>query len=117
MVFTRGRAGLAEFSDEAAVDAALRPLREKVTFVDDPSCAVESATVTVRLRGGGTIAERVESARGNSSRPLADADLEEKLRDLARYAGAICDPSALIDAVWSLEDSGDAGAVMRFASA
>jgi hypothetical protein len=58
----------------------------------------------------------VESARGSSARPLSDADLERKLRDLVRYSGSKCDPAPLIDAIWSLDSSEDAGAIMALAA-
>jgi 2-methylcitrate dehydratase PrpD len=116
VVFTRGRAGLAEFSDAAANDSTLRPLREKVHVADDARCPVESVTVSVRLRGGETLAQRVETARGSSARPLADEDLERKLRDLAEFSGARCDVSRLIEAIWSIDKTEDAGAVAALAS-
>ena len=112
VVLTRRKAGLAQFSDECARDAALRPLREKVRFVDDATCAVESATVTLHFAGGAQIARRVEHARGSATLPLSDSDLEQKLRELAAYGRSTCDPAALADAVWSLDRCDDAGAVM-----
>jgi 2-methylcitrate dehydratase PrpD len=116
VVLTRGKAGLADFSDACTAEASLRPLREKVRFVDDASYAVESAVVTVQLRGGQTLSERVESARGSSASPLTDADLEQKLRDLVEYSGSKADAARLSEAVWSIEEADDAGAVMELAA-
>jgi 2-methylcitrate dehydratase PrpD len=116
VVFTRGKAGLAEFEDEAANDATLRPLREKVHLADDTGCAVESVTVSVRLRSGETHTHHVESARGSSARPLTDEDLERKLRDLVAFSGATCDVSRLIDAIWSMDEAEDAGTVVALAA-
>ena len=116
VVFMRGKAGLVEFSDAAANDATLRPLREKVHVVDDAACAVESVTVTVQLRGGERLVRRVESARGSSAKPLTDEDLERKLRDLAAFGGSKCDVSRLIDAVWSMDEAADAAAIVALAA-
>jgi hypothetical protein len=46
---------------------------------------------------------------------MSDGDIEAKVRDLARYGCPKLDPSPLIDAIWSLDRSKDAGAVMRLA--
>lgn len=52
VALARGRAGLAEFSDECVADPALRSLGTKVRFVEDASYTVESARVTVNMRTG-----------------------------------------------------------------
>jgi 2-methylcitrate dehydratase PrpD len=116
VALSRGRAGLAEYTDACAADPALRPLREKVSFVDEPRSAVESAAVTVHLPSGRRLSQRVEQAYGSSARPLSDADLERKLSDLIDYGGSRCDAAQLADAVWSLDRAEDAGALMALAS-
>ena len=116
VVLTRGRAGLPEFSDECATDPALRALGARVSFVDDDRYAVDAARVTVLMRGGARLSRLIEHARGGAVRPLTDADLEQKLKDLNEYGGAGADADALIEAVWSLETAADAGALMRLAA-
>jgi 2-methylcitrate dehydratase PrpD len=116
VTLTRGRAGLAEFTDACALDPKLRALRESVVFKDEPNASVESATVTVHLRDGRTLAQRIEHARGSVSRPLSDGDLEQKLKDLIDYGGSKCKAQPLIDALWALEAADDAGAIMRLAA-
>jgi 2-methylcitrate dehydratase PrpD len=69
----RGRAGLAEFSDAAAADPALADFRRRVRIVPDPGLDKMAAT----LHAGG------EAIRAPSARPLDDARLEAKLRELA----------------------------------
>jgi hypothetical protein len=56
------------------------------------------------------------AARGSLEAPLADADLEAKLRALAVYGGSSCSRQPLIDALWQLESSTDASVPMRLAS-
>jgi len=110
---SRGRAGLAEFSDEAVHDPALQALGAKVHMVDDPRFAVDAVELRLGFAGGTEIVHRVDAARGSLARPLSDADLEDKLRTLYRHGIGPEDPQALIDAVWGLEDTPDAGALMR----
>jgi 2-methylcitrate dehydratase PrpD len=116
VALTRGKAGLAEFSDACANDAGLRALREGVAFVEDPQRPVESATLTVRLRDGATLEHRVDEPRGSTARPLTDADLESKLRDLVEYGGSQCDAARLAHAIWHIEDADDAAGVVRLAA-
>jgi 2-methylcitrate dehydratase PrpD len=116
VTLTRGRAGLAEFTDACALDPKLCALRESVVFKDDSGVPVESSTVTVHLQGGKTLTQRIDHARGSVSRPLSDADLEQKLKDLIGYGGSKCKARPLIDAIWALESANDAGEVMRLAA-
>ena len=116
VAFTRRKAGLAEFSDTCANDTSLRALREKVAVNDDATYPVESVLVTVKLRGGETLTQRIDAVRGSSARPLTDADLEHKLRDLVAYSGADCDVPRLVEAVWTLDKAHDAGAVVALAA-
>ncbi len=116
VVLTRARAGLREFGDQCAADPGLRALGAKVCFVDDASYAVDAARVTVRLSAGRELSQMIEHARGGGDRPLADADLERKLKDLVEYGDSRCEPQPLIDAIWSLDHADDAGALMALAA-
>jgi 2-methylcitrate dehydratase PrpD len=117
VALARGRAGLPEFSDACVADPGLRAIGSKVSFVDDGSYAVESARVTVHMRAGRPpLTWFVDQARGSSARPLSDADLESKLKDLARYGAPSCDPEPLIQAIWSLDRADDAGSLMPLAA-
>ena len=69
----RGRAGLAEFSDAAAVDPALQAFRRRVRVVADERLDKMAALI----RTGGP------EIRANASRPMDDARIEAKLRELA----------------------------------
>ena len=117
VALAHGRAGLDEFSDAGVADPALGGHAFPLTFVDDASMGIESATVTLALKAGGVRTHRVQVARGSLDAPLADADLDRKLRDLCVWGASGCDATALIDALWSLDTQGDAGAVMRLAQA
>jgi 2-methylcitrate dehydratase PrpD len=69
----RGRAGLAEFSDAAAADPALQAFRRRVRVVPDDQLDKMAAVITA----GETV------IRAPASRPMDDARLEAKLRELA----------------------------------
>lgn len=69
----RGRAGLAEFSDAAAVDPALQALRRRVRLVPDERLDKMEAVITINNH----------PFRAAAARPMDDARIAAKLRELA----------------------------------
>jgi 2-methylcitrate dehydratase PrpD len=112
----RGRAGLAEFSDEAVADPALQALGQKVCFIEDSAYGVEAATVRVHWADGFVLSRTVEVPQGSTGKPLTDKQIEEKLRTLCAVGKSGVQVEPLIDAVWSLDRARDAGALMTFVS-
>ncbi|MFD2239311.1 MmgE/PrpD family protein [Aureimonas populi] len=115
VAFLRGRAGLAEFSDAAVADPAVQALRETVRVAIDPQLPVGAAVIDVRLPSG-SLSRRVDKARGDGGRPLADADIEEKLRALADYGAPSVDTAPLIAALRHSPDATDMSGLARFAT-
>ncbi len=112
VALTRGRAGLAEFSDEAVRDLDLRALGSKVCFVDNNAYSVDATKVLVRMRDATTYEVVIDVARGATTRPLTDRDLEEKVRALCAYGQSGIDPEPLIQAVWNIDQSDNVGQLM-----
>jgi 2-methylcitrate dehydratase PrpD len=77
-----GRAGLAEFSDEAATAPEITRLRGLVTLEPDPAIARDAAVLVIDLRSGDPLAIRVDHTRGSAARPLTDDELLAKVRAL-----------------------------------
>ncbi|HYG41305.1 MAG TPA: MmgE/PrpD family protein [Bordetella sp.] len=115
-VLARGRAGLAEFSDAAVREPALRELGAKVVVHEDASYSVDGVQVRIALRGGMELEHRIEAARGSAGRPLSDRELEQKLRDLGCVGRPGWNPQPLIDALWHLDAARDAARVMALAA-
>ena len=111
----RHKAGLQEFSDSAVNDPDIRALGAKVTFTDNETCSVDSATVKILFDDGTVISEHVQSAKGSVSNPLTDIELEDKLRTLCRYSAIETDPARLIEQVWRLDELADVSAGMPMA--
>jgi 2-methylcitrate dehydratase PrpD len=111
-----GAAGLPEYSDQAVNNPGTLAMRSKVRMADDPSMSIEAAEIIITFVDGRTVAKRVEQARGGTLHPLSDADLETKLRELAKFGGSGCQPQPLIDAIWSLDSRPDAGQLMALAA-
>ncbi len=98
----RGKAGLAEFTDEAVNEPLMRQVRERVEAVADPAMSEDSVHVEVAMQDGKTHSLLLEHSLGNLQRPLSDAQLEDKFRDQATMLPAT-QVEALIAACWQLE--------------
>jgi 2-methylcitrate dehydratase PrpD len=69
----RGKAGLDEFSDACVAEAGLRPIGDKLKFLDDASYSVESASIALRMDGGTTYSHHIKAARGGLGNPQASS--------------------------------------------
>ena len=103
-----GRADLQAFSDRAVLDPALRAMGAKLTFADDPSSAVESVEVRLRLRDGRSIVRTITGARGGLDQPLSDAELAAKFRAQIDWRGLALDADALLSSLDTIETAADA---------
>jgi len=112
-VLIHGAASLAQYEDACVNSADILTLRRKVHVSEVAGVPVEGARVTITLQDGKTLSAFVEQGRGTPQRPLSDSEIEAKVRALARYGCPTLDPGPLIDAVWSLDRSTDAGAIMK----
>jgi 2-methylcitrate dehydratase PrpD len=110
-VLIHGAAGVTQFEDACVAGRDVQALRAKVTVAERPGTPVEAAHVTITLADGQVLSSFVAAGRGTPRRPMSDAEIEAKVRELARL-----DPGPLIEAVWSLEHSADAGAIMQLAT-
>jgi 2-methylcitrate dehydratase PrpD len=111
-----GAAGVAQYTDAKVADAAIRALGDRVVIEEDAGIPVEAARVTVELASGGSETADVANARGSLGRPLSDREIEVKLRTLAALNAATVDVGRLIDAVWALDHSLDAGKLLPLAA-
>jgi 2-methylcitrate dehydratase PrpD len=114
IAFLYGAAGVKEFSN--IDDPAIFAFRKRVSAEVDDSIPVEAAIVTIKTNDGRTLQAHVKHARGSLQKPLTDSEIEAKVRDLAVIGGTGVDVSPLIDAVWSLDKTDDAGEMMKYAT-
>lgn len=111
-----GRAGVAEFSDARVHSPDVLALRDRVRVREEAGIPVEAARLEIGLASGDTITRFVPAARGSAQRPLGDAELEAKFRTLAAHGCPGFDPAPLIAALWAIEETEDAAAVIRLAA-
>jgi 2-methylcitrate dehydratase PrpD len=108
-----GAAGIPQYQDAVVQDETVRQLGARVRVIADDSFAVDAAEIRIVTDSGEPIVRRVDHARGGPHRPLADADLEDKLAELAAWATPWLDPAALAARLWRLEDEEDVGTFLE----
>jgi 2-methylcitrate dehydratase PrpD len=88
-IFVRGRAGLAEFGDEAVRDPEVLRVARLVTYELDPAIDYPRqfvGDVEVRLGDGRALRERQDRPRGGPDAPLTREEIEAKFRGNAALA-------------------------------
>jgi 2-methylcitrate dehydratase PrpD len=111
IAFVFGAVTVREYA--AIDDPEVVALRSKVSVQADDALPIEASIVTVLTKGGQSFTAHVKHARGSLERPLSDIEIERKARQLAVLGGTNVDIAPLIDAVWALDVSKDAGQVMK----
>jgi 2-methylcitrate dehydratase PrpD len=109
---TYGEAGLAQFTDAAALDPQLAALRHRIEVVRDPAIPTIAAEIALWTVDGVEHRLSVAAARGSSSNPMSDRDLEQKLRTIAAQWEPDRDVQPLIGAVWNIETNEDVGQML-----
>ena len=107
-----GGAFPAQYTDARVLDPAVAALRDKIRATVDPSMAEDACEVTVTLRDGRTLTERVAHATGAPENPMSDAMLERKFRTLAHRVLSDHQADNLLTALWSLDQADNVSAVM-----
>lgn len=123
VALSEGGLGIEHFSDEMLSRPEIRRLMKRCETIADPKISrpagvrTPAAVVHIRLTGGGTISQRVDSAKGNPADPLSREELVRKFDACA--PGRLRDPGqveVLREMLLRLEDIEDLRDVTRLAS-
>lgn len=109
----RGKAGLAEFTDDCVNDPKVKALRGRITVAADPKISTIAVQADFHSKDGRRQTLSTEAARGSAANPLKDKEVEQKLRNESASWSAKHDIQKLIDAVWSLDKSDDVSGLAR----
>ena len=112
-----GAAGVMEFSDQAARNASVIALRDRVTAVVDPAIKEDQVRVTVAMKDGRRLEKFVEHAVGSVEHPMSDAELEAKFSRLADGVLPQDRLRRLLDLCWNVGALKDAAELPRAAAA
>ncbi len=99
-----------QFEPARISDAALLALVQRVTVQRDAelsACYPQAAgnIVTVRLRDGRTLSERVDHPRGHAQNPLSDSEVEAKFQALAGARLGRERAEAVLHWLWRLDEA------------
>ena len=99
VILVKGRATLADFTDDAVRDAAVLQVSDKVGYEIDPTIDYPRqfvGHVAITLRDGRVIEERQDHPRGGPDFPMTRADLEAKFHGNATLAVSADQAACLI---------------------
>ena len=106
VILVKGRAGLAEFTDEAARDEAVLQVASRVSYEIDPSIDYPRqfiGDVTIRLDDGRLLEARQDRPRGGPDLPMTWEEMEAKFRGNAILAISEERASRVVEAVARLD--------------
>ena len=106
VILVKGRAGLAEFTDEAARDEAVLQVASRVSYEIDPSIDYPRqfiGDVTIRLDDGRLLEERQDRPRGGPDLPMTWEEMEAKFRGNATLAVSEARAARVVEAVARLD--------------
>jgi 2-methylcitrate dehydratase PrpD len=112
----RGKAGIAEFTDETVNDPEVKRVRELATAKSDRAVGEDQVAVTVTLADGKRITKHIEHSVGNLARPMTDRELEEKFRDQAAAAVPFAQIDKLISLCWKIDTLADCNELIAAAT-
>ena len=107
----QGKAGLDQFTDACVDDPAVADLRRRIEVASDPAISTIAAEMEFWTTDGRHDRVATRAARGSSSNPMKDGEIEDKLRAEAGRWRPGHDIQPLIDAVWTLDRSSDVSAL------
>ena len=110
-----GKAGLDQLTDACVADPAIKALRARFECTSEERLSTISAEMDIWTTDGAKHALSTQAARGSSSNPLKDAEIEAKLRDEAKRWEPDHDIQPLIDAIWALDRSEDVSSLLVLA--
>ena len=106
-----GDGGEHQFSDRLVRDPAAIALRDKVTAVVDPAMDSDAATIRVTTLDRRTVELHVPHAIGSISRPMTNADLEHKFRNLVTEVLGEDRTTKLLQQCWNLGEMTSVGEI------
>lgn len=111
----QGAAGILQFTDAYAIHHDVVDFGNRVEIQDDLNIAIDAADVTLRTSDGRILNKTIKHSLGSLGRPMSDAQLESKLRELAAYGAPGLATQPLIDAAWNIDRLPDAAVLAKLA--
>ena len=92
LALVRGRAGIADFSEETLNDQDVKSLSGRVTVIEDPALTAQvpdqrAARIEIVTSQGDVLSASTTYPKGEPENPMSDRDLEAKFNELALSGG------------------------------
>ena len=110
---TDGAAGETQYSNKRVLDDFLEQLRKRVHVETHPEISETEADVSITLKTGEIFSHHVTHAVGSLERPMSNAQIEEKVRDLSCGILSGTAVQETISACWRSDDLDYAGDILR----
>src|SRR5262249_8747834 len=103
-----GTVSPSSYAEARLKDEKTLALTRKITVKEDAALTAlfpaKSATMlTIHLKSGKVITEKVEYPKGHSQNPVTDEEIESKFRQLAQRFLKEPEVDAIVDFVWTLD--------------
>jgi 2-methylcitrate dehydratase PrpD len=108
-----GTAGLEQFGERRIAAVRVAEMRARIALRGDASVPAGAAHIALRLADGRVLEHGVRCARGHPARPLGDAELSDKFRELASGVLATDQAERLLALAWNVRSLADIGALLR----
>ncbi len=102
-----GAAFPAQYTDDRVTDEAVAALRDRISATVDPSQEEGSAIVSIVLKDGRSLTEKVEHATGTPENPMTDEQLDSKFRSLAGEVMSMPRVERALVKLWELDKADD----------
>jgi 2-methylcitrate dehydratase PrpD len=111
IALVEGHARPSQFTDEAVNRPEAVDLRRRVAVTADPSMPETQVELTIALRDGRELTEKIEAATGSFANPMGDDELRDKVHDLIwPYLPQVAE-ERLYELIERLEELADVGAI------
>ena len=108
-----GGAFPAQYTDDRVKDPVIIALREVIKATVDPKMPEDAAEVTVMLKDGRSITEKVDHATGAPENPMSDEQLEDKFRNLVGKVLPKDKSEQLLARLWDIDKVENVGEIME----
>lgn len=112
-----GEVTLASFDEQRLHDPPLRALMQKIKVHRNAECNAQYPEgipndITITLKSGETLREKVVFPRGHCRNPMTDGEVEAKFRQLATMVLPPAQVEKALRRLWQLDEMDDAGEVL-----
>jgi 2-methylcitrate dehydratase PrpD len=108
-----GRAGVPQFTDERVNDPEVVAMRQRVRITVDETLPKDAARVSLVLGDERRVTCEVAHNKGTPSKPMTDAELEDKFLEHAVPVLGFNVARAVVNRCWDLERCADTGEIAR----